>query len=292
MNISNIAVVGGGLMGAGIAQNAAQSEKKVTLIEVNQERAAKTLDNIEKVLTRNVEKNRINDEEKKKILSNIEIKTTIDSIKNAELIIEAVPEDLELKKKVFSEIDQHANENAILASNTSGLSIAAISSSTKRPEKVIGFHYFYPVPVMNLVEVIPSIITDQETIIKMNQFANSIGKTPVLCKDYPGFIVNRLLIPMVNEAAYLVMEGASPVDVDKAMKLGANHKMGPITLADFVGLEVLLATMEGLYQGFQDSKYRPCPLLKKIVESGNYGKKTGKGFYHYDENGNQLESVF
>src|SRR5699024_8416086 len=219
--------------------------------------------------------------------SNIEIKTTIDSIKNAELIIEAVPEDLELKKKVFSEIDQHANENAILASNTSGLSIAAISSSTKRPEKVIGFHYFYPVPVMNLVEVIPSIITDQETIIKMNQFANSIGKTPVLCKDYPGFIVNRLLIPMVNEAAYLVMEGASPVDVDKAMKLGANHKMGPITLADFVGLEVLLATMEGLYQGFQDSKYRPCPLLKKIVESGNYGKKTGKGFYHYDENGNQ-----
>src|SRR5699024_319839 len=168
MNISNIAVVGGGLMGAGIAQNAAQSEKKVTLIEVNQERAAKTLDNIEKVLTRNVEKNRINDEEKKKILSNIEIKTTIDSIKNAELIIEAVPEDLELKKEVFSEIDQHANENAILASNTSGLSIAAISSSTKRPEKVIGFHYFYPVPVMNLVEVIPSIITDQETIIKMN----------------------------------------------------------------------------------------------------------------------------
>lgn len=291
MDLKRIAVIGGGLMGAGIAQNAAESGRKVTIIEVNEDRAAQSLKNIEKQLNRKVEKNRIDEQAKQKALDLIEAKTSMEEIKDAEIVIEAVPEDLNIKKDTFAKIDQYANEHAVLASNTSGLSIAAIGAATKRPEKVIGFHYFYPVPVMELVEVIPSIITDQSTIDTMYSFAEIIGKKPVLCQDYPGFIVNRLLIPMVNEAAYLVMEGADPRDVDNAMKLGANHRMGPITLADFVGLDVLLATMEGLYQGFQDSKYRPCPLLKKIVESGNYGKKTGRGFYQYDNDGNQLEPV-
>ncbi|MCF3942598.1 3-hydroxyacyl-CoA dehydrogenase family protein [Oceanobacillus alkalisoli] len=291
MDIKRIAVIGGGLMGAGIAQNAAESGRRVTIIEVNEDRAAQSLKNIEKQLNRKVEKSRIDEQAKQKALDLIEAKTSMDEIKDAEIVIEAVPEELSIKKDTFAKIDQYANENAILASNTSGLSIAAIGAATSRPEKVIGFHYFYPVPVMGLVEVIPSIITDQSTIDTMYSFAEIIDKKPVLCQDYPGFIVNRLLIPMVNEAAYLVMEGADPRDVDNAMKLGANHRMGPITLADFVGLDVLLATMEGLYQGFQDSKYRPCPLLKKIVESGNYGKKTGRGFYQYDNDGNQLEPV-
>lgn len=288
MSFEKVAVVGGGLMGAGIAQNAAESGKQITLIEINKEMAHKTYENIEQRINRNVERDRIDESTKTSILNNITIETSMEKINNSQLIIEAVPEDLEIKKQVFSQIDQHANEQAVLATNTSGLSVAAIGAATERPEKVIGFHYFYPVPIMKLVEVIPSIMTDQETIDGMYEFARSIGKEPVLCQDYPGFIVNRILVPMINEAIYCVMEGASPEDVDNAMKFGANHRMGPITLADFVGLEVLLATMEGLYNGFNDSKYRPCPLLVKLVESGNYGVKSGRGFYYYDETGKQL----
>ncbi|WP_100397974.1 3-hydroxyacyl-CoA dehydrogenase family protein [Bacillus sp. FJAT-44742] len=289
MSFNKIAVVGGGLMGAGIAQNAAESGKEVTLIEVDEEQAEKAIQRIKKQLDNKVKKERITATQAEETLNKIQTKTDYKFLSNAELVIEAVPEKLEIKKKVFKQLDESANPEAVLASNTSGLSIAAIGSVTKRPEKVIGLHYFYPVPVMKLVEVIPSIITSQETVDKMYQFAESIGKQPVRCQDYPGFLVNRLLIPMVNEAVYCVMEGADPKDVDNAMKLGANHRMGPITLADFVGLDVLLATMEGLYEGFNDSKYRPCPLLKKVVESGNYGVKTGQGFYKYDENGNQQD---
>ncbi|GGB54504.1 3-hydroxybutyryl-CoA dehydrogenase [Lentibacillus populi] len=291
MLVEKVAVVGGGLMGAGIAQNAAESGKNVTLIEVNQSKVNEALQNIEMQLELKVNKEKITGEEKEQTLKNICVKTGIEHIRGAELVIEAVPEDLEIKKSVFTQFNQYADEHAILASNTSGLSIAAIGSATQRPEKVIGFHYFYPVPVMKLVEVTPSIITNDSTIGAMFDFAHSIGKKPVRCKDYPGFLVNRLLVPMVNEAVYCVMEGAEPKDIDEAMKLGANHRMGPLTLADFVGLDVLLATMEGLYHGFQDSKYRPCPLLKKIVESGNYGVKTGKGFYYYDELGKQLQQA-
>ncbi|GAA0610013.1 3-hydroxybutyryl-CoA dehydrogenase [Virgibacillus siamensis] len=291
MSFEKVAVVGGGLMGAGIAQNAAESGKRVIIIEVNQEKANEAMVNIEKQLDLKVKKEKITENEKVQALKNITLKNDIEYIKGAELVIEAVPEEIEIKKKVFVQLDQYADKQTILASNTSGLSIAEIGSVTQRPDKVIGFHYFYPVPVMNLVEITPSIITDNTTVEAMFDFAYSIGKSPVRCNDYPGFLVNRLLVPMVNEAVYCVMEGAKPSDVDKAMKLGANHRMGPLTLADFVGLDVLLATMEGLYNGFQDSKYRPCPLLKKVVESGNFGVKTGQGFYYYDDSGKQLGEV-
>ncbi|MBY7144562.1 3-hydroxybutyryl-CoA dehydrogenase [Virgibacillus sp. NKC19-3] len=291
MSLESMAIVGGGLMGAGIAQNAAESGKSVMLIEINESKANEAIGNIEKQLNVKVKKQKITDNEKELALKNITINSDIEHIKGVDLVIEAVPEELEIKKKVFAQMDQYVDKQTILASNTSGLSIAAIGSVTQRPEKVIGFHYFYPVPVMKLVEVVPSIITDKTTMEAMFDFAYSIGKAPVRCQDYPGFLVNRLLVPMVNEAVYCVMEGAEPKDIDEAMKLGANHRMGPLTLADFVGLDVLLATMEGLYNGFQDSKYRPCPLLKKVVESGNYGVKTGKGFYYYDESGKQLQQV-
>ncbi|RSL33559.1 3-hydroxybutyryl-CoA dehydrogenase [Salibacterium salarium] len=291
MSINNLAVVGGGLMGAGITQNAAESGKKVTLVEVSEELGDQSIQSIKKRLNRNVEKGRMSETEKEQALNNISVKVGLENIAQADLVIEAVPEELEIKKKVFRQLDEYAKKDAIIASNTSGLSIAAIGAATKRPEQVIGFHFFYPVPLMKLIEVTPSIITAEEIVNKMHAFAEEINKTPVHCNDYPGFLVNRLLIPMVNEAVYCVMEGSSPEDVDQAMQLGANHKMGPITLADFVGLEVLLATMEGLYNGFSDSKYRPCPLLKKLVESGNYGVKTGRGFYYYDENGQQLNAA-
>ncbi|GGK01546.1 putative 3-hydroxybutyryl-CoA dehydrogenase [Lentibacillus kapialis] len=292
MSIENIAIIGGGQMGSGIAQNAAEHNKNITLIEVNEKKASEAEQHIKEQLSSKVKKGKKTEKKKSQILSNIYVKTNMEKVKGSSLVIEAVPEDLEIKKKVFSQIDQYVDDNTILASNTSGLSIAAISSVTQRPKNVIGFHYFYPVPVMRLVEVTPSIVTDDTTVEAMFGFAESIEKNPVRCQDYPGFLVNRILVPMINESVYCVMEGAQPKDVDEAMRLGANHRMGPLTLADFVGLDVLLATMEGLYNGFHDSKYRPCPLLKKVVESGNLGMKTGKGFYNYDEAGKQLQQSF
>lgn len=291
MSVKSVSVVGGGLMGSGITQVIAEAGKQVTLIEVSQDRIDSSLEIIKKNLERKIKKEKCTQEEMEATLSRIEAKIGIEQASLSDLVIEAVPENLEIKKDVFSKLDQIAKEDAILASNTSGLSIAAIGSATKRPEKVIGLHYFYPVPMMALVEVTPSIVTSEETYKIAYDFVKEISKEPVTCKDYPGFLVNRLLIPMVNEAIYCVMEGTKPEDVDNAMKLGANHRMGPITLADFVGLDVLLATMEGLYEGFSDSKYRPCPLLKKLVESGNLGRKTGSGFYSYDQNGKQGAAV-
>ncbi|MFB4165478.1 3-hydroxyacyl-CoA dehydrogenase family protein [Alteribacillus sp. JSM 102045] len=291
MSIQQVAVIGGGLMGRGIAQNAAEAGKNVTIIETSEELAEKSMAAIQKRLQRDIEKDRKTNVEAEEVMQCLEAKVGLDYIKQADLVIEAVPEQLEIKKLVFRELDTVAKESAILATNTSGLSVAAIGAATKRPEQVIGFHYFYPVQLMKLVEITPSIITSEETAEQMQAFAEDINKQPVKCNDYPGFLVNRLLIPMVNEAIYCVMEGADPEDVDRAMQLGANHRMGPVTLADFVGLDVLLATMEGLYEGFNDSKYRPCPLLKKMVESGNYGVKTGKGFYYYEKNGKQIQAA-
>ncbi|WP_059104347.1 3-hydroxyacyl-CoA dehydrogenase family protein [Shouchella shacheensis] len=286
--VNQVAIIGGGLMGSGIAQNAAEHGNHVTIIEVSAQAAEQSVASIKNQLQRKVQKERISQQEMEGTLGRVSTAIGFEHIKSADIIIEAVPEKLELKQEVFRQLDVYASENATLASNTSGLSIAAIGSVTRRPEKVIGFHYFYPVPAMKLIEVVPSIITDQSTVEKMRGFAEGLNKRPILCQDYPGFLVNRILIPMVNEAIYCVMEGAAAEDVDDAMKLGANLKMGPIALADFVGLDTLLSTMEGLYEGYSDSKYRPCPLLKKVVESGNLGLKTGRGFFQYDESGKKI----
>lgn len=282
MTIKEVAVVGAGLMGSGITQVIAQAGFKVTWVDISREQLDQGKANIERLLNRNIEKDRMTAEEKEQALSNIHDFTDLSAIANADIVIEAVTENLDLKKKVFKQIDEAAKEGAILASNTSALSIAAIGSAVKNPERFIGAHFFYPVPVFDLLEVTPSILTSQEVIDTVIQFGKDIQKTPVLCKDYPGFIVNRILIPMVNEAAFLVMEGVKPEDIDTAMKLGANHRMGPLALADFVGIDTLLATMEGLYEGFNDSKYRPCPLLVRMVEAGTIGRKSGKGFYEYN----------
>ena len=197
------------------------------------------------------------------------------------LAIEAVPEKIELKKTIFKQLDEILTEDAIIASNTSSLSIAAMSAVTKRPERVVGMHFFSPVPIMKLVEVITGISTSKETVEAICQFGQLIGKEIIVAKDFPGFTVNRVLVPMINEAAFLVMEGNDPDEIDRGLMLGANHPIGPLKLADSVGIDVLLFTLESLYEGFNDSKYRPCPLLKRMVEAGHLGRKTGKGFYNY-----------
>ena len=206
----------------------------------------------------------------------------MEDVKGSEIIIEAVPEKMELKKSVFTQLDEVADLEAIIVSNTSGLSISEMAAVTKRPHKVMGVHFFYPAPVMKLVELVRGLATDEETYQKVKEFAVSLKKTAVDAPEYPGFIVNRILVPMQNEAAFMVMEGCKPEDVDAAMKLGANHPMGPLELTDFVGVDVMLATMTGLYEGFHDSKYRPCPLLENMVKAGRLGRKSGQGFYKYD----------
>lgn len=291
MEIKKVAVVGAGLMGTGIAQVVAEAGLKTTWIDVSPEQLQKGMQTIERLLERKQQKGRCDDKHRKATLERIETHTELQACADADLVIEAVPEQLELKKQVFAQLDKYVKQGAIIASNTSALSISALASATKRPEYVIGAHFFYPVPVMGLLEIIPGLLTSETVFQRMTAFAEKIGKTPVACKDYPGFIVNRLIIPMINEAIYLVMEGVKPEDIDAAMKVGANHPMGPITLADFVGLETLLATMEGLYEGFKDSKYRPCPLLVKMVEAGLYGRKTGRGFYKYNEKGEKVDGA-
>lgn len=290
--IKNVGIIGGGLMGTGIALNTALYEKNVSIVEVNPQKASEAEIKINKILDKELSKERITKQEKSSVLKRIKIETDLSVIVNMDLIIEAIPEKLKIKQELQKEIKEYVNEETIIATNTSGLSIASIGSETDYPENVIGLHFFYPANKMKLVEVIPSLITNESTIEKVVSFAKSINKEPVLCKDYPGFTVNRILVPMINEAIYCVMEGNSIKDVDQAMMYGANHPMGPLALADFVGLDTLLATMEGLHDGYKDSKYRPCPLLVKLVESKNLGKKTGQGFYRYSAEGKQLETSF
>lgn len=283
VEVKKVAVVGGGLMGAGIAQVAATAGFPVILRELSDELAEKAVKGIERLLQRSVDKGRITADEAKDTLGRIRPTAKLEDVAAADAVIEAVPENLDLKKRVFAELDEVCPRETILLSNTSTLPIADIASATKRPENVMGMHFFYPAPVMKLVELIRGVATSDSTFETAQALAIKFGKHPVSAPDLPGFIVNRLFVPMVNEAIYLVMEGVKPEDVDASLKLGLNHPMGPLELADFVGLDTLLFSMEGLYEGFGDSKYRPCPLLKRMVQAGRLGRKVGRGFYEYNK---------
>ena len=276
-----IAVIGSGTMGAGIAQSMA-AYHQVVVRDINPDALKNAMEKIKKGYEKNVSKERMTKEEMEKAISNITLSPNIDDIKDCDLIIEAATENPKIKKSIFAELDEVCQEKTILASNTSSLSITDIGQATKRPEKVIGMHFFNPVPLMKLVEVILGQKTDakvKETIINL---AKEIGKTPVEVEEAPGFVVNRILIPMINEALGIYAEGvASKEDIDTAMKLGANHPMGPLELGDLVGLDIVLAIMEVLYSEFADPKYRPHPLLKKMVRAGLLGRKTKEGFYKY-----------
>lgn len=283
MAIKKIMVIGAGQMGSGIAQVCAQAGFHVVLNDMNEAALEKGLGNIEKLLTRAVEKERINEEDKEATLARLTSSSSLEAASDCDLVIEAVIENMDVKASVFQQLDEIAPAHAILATNTSSLPITDIAALTKRPEQVIGMHFMNPVPVMKLVEVIKGLQTSEETYETIRNIAINLGKTPVEVNDFPGFVANRILIPMINEAIYTVYEGVASVeDVDTVMKLGMNHPMGPLTLADFIGLDTVLAIMEVLHEGFGDSKYRPCPLLKKYVKAGWLGKKTGRGFYQYD----------
>ena len=283
MQIKNIAVIGGGTMGNGIVHMFAQNGFDVTLIEVKQEFADRALATIEKNLNRMVAKEKITEADKKTTLGNIAVSLNIeDAVKDRDLVVEAVNENLELKSKIFKTIDEHAPEKAILASNTSSISITKLAAATSRSNQIIGMHFFNPVPVMKLVEVVRGLDTSDEVCQTVLETAKSLGKEPVEVNDYPGFVSNRVLMPMINEAVYCVYEQvATPENVDSVMKLGMNHPMGPLRLADFICLDVCLDILNVLYDGFKDPKYRPCPLLVKMVNAGKLGDKTGEGFYKH-----------
>ncbi|TCJ05252.1 3-hydroxybutyryl-CoA dehydrogenase [Cytobacillus praedii] len=282
MNVQKIMVIGAGQMGSGIAQVCAQAGYSVLLNDLKQEFVDRGLGVIKKNLNRQVEKERMTAQQMEEVLNNLTPSTALTDAKDMDLIIEAAVENMEIKTKIFSQLDEIAPAHAILASNTSSLPITEIAAATKRPEKVIGMHFMNPVPVMKLVEIIRGLATADEVYQTIEDITKTLKKVPVEVNDFPGFVSNRVLMPMINEAIFTLYEGVATKEaIDEVMKLGMNHPMGPLTLADFIGLDTCLYIMETLHEGFGDDKYRPCPLLRKYVKAGWLGKKTGRGFYEY-----------
>ncbi|RKH94873.1 3-hydroxyacyl-CoA dehydrogenase family protein [Corallococcus sp. AB038B] len=282
MATEHIVVVGAGQMGAGIAQVALQAGLRVSLVDVNKDGLAKGADRIKAGLKKLVEKGKLDAAKQQAAEANLAIFTSARDAKDVDVAIEAVTENEDLKRRIFLELDEVVRPGGILATNTSSIPITRIAAATKRPESVIGMHFMNPVPVMQLVELIRGAATSDETYATIRTMAERMGKTTVVSKDYPGFIVNRILIPMLNEACFALMEGLGTAeDIDTAMKLGTNQPMGPLQLADFIGLDTVLYIAEVLHKGLGDSKYRPCPLLRQYVDAGWYGKKSGRGFYKY-----------
>jgi 3-hydroxybutyryl-CoA dehydrogenase len=282
VEIKKIMVIGAGQMGSGIAQVIAQAGIEVILQDLKDDFVNRGITTISKNLARQVEKDRLSEEERDDILLRIQTSTDVADAKDVDMVIEAAVENMEIKKNIFARLDGLTPDHAILATNTSSLPITEIGAATKRADKVIGMHFMNPVPVMKLVEIIRGLATTDEVYNLVHDLAKKLNKIPVEVNDFPGFVSNRVLMPMINEAIYTVYEGvATPEAVDQVMKLGMNHPMGPLTLADFIGLDTCLYIMETLHEGFGDDKYRPCPLLRKYVKAGWLGKKAGRGFYEY-----------
>jgi 3-hydroxybutyryl-CoA dehydrogenase len=282
MEIKTFGVIGAGQMGNGIAQVAAMSGLDVIMNDISDEFVQRGLGTVEKILSRGVEKGKLSEDDKNAVLGRIKPSTSLKDMASADFVVEAAIEREDIKSQIFKDLDEICEAQAILATNTSSIPIGRIAAQTTRPEKVIGMHFMNPVPVMKLVEVICGIATSEETLKITWDLAEKFGKTPAKAEDYPGFIANRILLPMINEAIYCLYHGVGTrEDIDSVMRLGMNHPMGPLTLADLIGLDTCLAIMQTLYDGFNDSKYRPCPLLRKYVEAGWLGRKAGRGFYEY-----------
>ncbi|ANU18072.1 3-hydroxybutyryl-CoA dehydrogenase [Planococcus maritimus] len=283
MSIQNVMVIGAGQMGSGIAQVCAQAGFNVKLNDMKQEAYERGIANISKNLSRNVEKGRMTEDEKAQVIGRIQSSLDLKDAHDVDIVIEAAVENMEIKSTIFKTLDEVAPKHAILASNTSSLPITEIAAATNRPEQVIGMHFMNPVPVMKLVEIIRGLATTDEVYQAVEDMTVKLSKTPVEVNDFPGFVSNRILMPMINEAIFTLQEGVATKEaIDEVMKLGMNHPMGPLQLADFIGLDTCLYIMEVLHEGFGDSKYRPSPLLRQYVKAGWLGKKTGRGFYEYN----------
>lgn len=282
MAIQKVMVIGAGQMGSGIAQVCAQAGLEVLLNDISEESYERGIGTITRNLSRNVEKGRMAEDEKAAVLQRFTKSLSLQDAKDVDLVIEAAVENMDIKQSIFKQLDVIAPEHAILASNTSSLPITEIAAVTNRPAQVIGMHFMNPVPVMKLVEIIRGLATSDEVYSSIEELTKKLQKVPVEVNDFPGFVANRVLMPMINEAIFTLYEGVATKEaIDEVMKLGMNHPMGPLTLADFIGLDTCLYIMETLYEGFGDSKYRPCPLLRKYVKAGWLGKKSGRGFYEY-----------